>query len=135
MAGGFVCSQKSLSSMAGVHPKLISCFQLAMTKYSEIDFYVVCGVRTTAQEEQHVANGTSETMHSKHLIQSDGFGYAVDCLPYPFDGNWQNPQLVQNLKKIDDAMQAAALEIDIGVGWGGDWPHLQDYDHWQIDSL
>ena len=135
MPGGFVCSMKSMAKMQGVHPKLVACVKLAMSKYSEVDFYVNEGVRTVQEEAAHVANGTSKTMNSKHLIQADGFGHAVDCLPFPFDGNWNDPQLLVKLQKIDDAMQAAALELDIGVGYGGDWHSFKDYDHWQLDSL
>jgi peptidoglycan L-alanyl-D-glutamate endopeptidase CwlK len=56
------------------------------------------------------------TLTSNHFVKSDGFGHAVDLVPYPVD--WTD------LKKFDAigrAMFAAADELGIKIRWGADW--------------
>ena len=48
-----------------------------------LDFAVDEGVRTVARQAALVKDGLTQTMQSKHLIQPDGFGHAVDLSPSP----------------------------------------------------
>ena len=50
-----------------------------------MDFSVREGVRTPETQKEYVAKGVSKTMASKHLIQPDGYGHAVDLYPSPID--------------------------------------------------
>lgn len=77
-------SQKSLDRLVDVHPQLVQVVQDAMAAQI-MDFSVNEGVRTLARQKQLVAEGKSRTMASKHLIQNDGYGHAVDLYPSPVD--------------------------------------------------
>ena len=50
-----------------------------------MDFSVKEGLRTLERQKQLVAQGKSRTMLSKHLVQEDGYGHAVDLYPSPID--------------------------------------------------
>lgn len=80
----FKFSQKSLDRLKGVHPLLVNIVECVMEQQI-IDFSVNEGVRTLDRQKQLVAEGKSRTMLSKHLIQNDGYGHAVDLYPSPVD--------------------------------------------------
>lgn len=73
---------KSIQNLVGVHPQLVSVVQAVM-HMQVMDFSVNEGVRTRERQTLLVAQGKSKTMDSKHLVQADGFGHAVDLYPYP----------------------------------------------------
>jgi peptidoglycan L-alanyl-D-glutamate endopeptidase CwlK len=82
------------------------------------DFAVIEGVRTLAAERRHLADGTSRTLNSKHLVQADGFGHAVDLVPliagepaWAWDGCYA----------IAAAMRLAAGDHGVALRWGGVW--------------
>lgn len=77
-------SQKSLDRLKGVHPDLVGLVHETMNTQI-MDFSVNEGVRTLDRQKQLVAEGKSRTMRSKHLIQTDGFGHAVDLYPSPIN--------------------------------------------------
>lgn len=124
----FRLSEVSHHNMIGVHPDLVEVVKLAITK-TEVDFRVICGVRTKAEQQKMVASGASRTMNSRHLVQPDGFGHAVDLVALP-DGkvSWDWPLY----PKLAKAMKAAALEIGVPVEWGGDWERFRDGPHFQL---
>ena len=72
-------SNKSKEKLKGVHPDLVKVLELAIT-YTEQDFSITEGVRTKEQQAIYVRTGKSKSMNSKHLIQSDGYGHAVDVV-------------------------------------------------------
>ena len=74
-------SNKSLERLNGVHPSLVFLVQSAM-ETQIMDFSVNEGVRTLDRQKDLVSKGFSKTMKSKHLVQSDGYGHAVDLYPY-----------------------------------------------------
>jgi len=125
----FELSQRSLSRLAGVHPDLVEVVKLAIQR-TAVDFTVVEGVRTLAQQREYVAKGASQTMNSYHLPQADGLGHAVDLAPLvggaiPWD-DWSQ------FKGLADVVKACAAELGVPVEWGGDWKTLKDGPHFQI---
>lgn len=130
----------SLQNLQDVHPDLVKVVKRAI-QLTTHDFKVLEGVRSkeqcyinygkgrTAAEIQ--AKGVPEKyakpkaakvtwlknpLNSMHCIQPDGFGHAVDLVPYPIDWN--------DLKKFDaiaKAMLQAAKELDVQLRWGADW--------------
>lgn len=113
----FILGAKSRASLAGVHPRLVSIVELALT-ITPIDFGVHEGLRTLERQQAYVRAGVSKTMNSKHLKQPDGFGHAVDLVPY-VDGQlrWEWPPIYP----IALSMRLAALEFDVELIWGGVW--------------
>jgi peptidoglycan L-alanyl-D-glutamate endopeptidase CwlK len=54
--------------------------------------------------------------NSRHCIQNDGYGHAVDLLPAPYD--WKD---TRPFDQVAAAMEAAADELGIDIRWGADW--------------
>ncbi|WP_313378017.1 M15 family metallopeptidase [Achromobacter insolitus] len=125
----FQLSQRSLTRLVGVHPDLVAVVKLAIQR-TAVDFTVVEGVRTVAQQREYVARGASKTMNSYHLPQADGLGHAVDLAPL-VDGSipWDNWQAFVDLAGV---VKACAAELGVPVEWGGDWRSFKDGPHFQI---
>ena len=52
----FKLSQRSLDKLEGVHPDMVKCVTSAIN-YSKVDFGVICGMRTEAEQKELVAKG------------------------------------------------------------------------------
>jgi peptidoglycan L-alanyl-D-glutamate endopeptidase CwlK len=120
----FDLSDKSLLHLKGVHPILISAVKRA-TELSSQEFEVLEGLRTLEQQKLNFAKGVSKTLDSKHLIQPDGFGHAVDLVPLINNTpRWEWPLIYP----IADAMKVATLELKetspVKIRWGGVWDRL-----------
>lgn len=125
----FQLSQRSLTRLLGVHPDLVAIVKLAIQR-TPVDFTVIEGVRTVAQQREYVARGTSKIMNSYHLPQADGLGHAVDLAPLVGGAiPWNNWQAFADLAA---AVKACAAELGVPVEWGGDWPSFKDGPHFQI---
>lgn len=117
---------RSEANLAQVHPDLCKVLRAASQAQP---FIVIHGLRTLAEEEANVARGASQTMHSRHLPNHDGFACAVDfaCL--------QQGHVSWNASLYGDAwaeIQRAAANFHIPVEWGGAWHTLKDYGHIQL---
>ena len=120
-ASGFVFGAASEAEMKGVNKDLVACNYLAL-QLSTQDYCCYDGIRTYKEQQQHVANGTSQTMQSKHLQ-----GLAVDNVPWINGGpvwDWDG------CYKIALAMDQAATQLGIAhrITWGGAWDRkLSDF--------
>lgn len=115
----FKLSQKSLSKLEGVDPRLVKVIKRAI-ELAEVDFTITEGLRTKATQALYVKQGKSQTMNSKHLE-----GLAVDLAA------WVNGMINWNFDyyfKIADAVRKASIELGVKVKWGGAWRYLNDYD-------
>ena len=117
----FYLSQRSLGNLEGVDEALVAVVSRAI-KITEVDFAVICGLRTEEEQRKLVEKGASQTMKSKHLV-----GDAVDLMAY-IDGRgcWE----LNVYDEIADAMKAAAIEVGLPVRWGAAWtvPDIRDWD-------
>lgn len=118
----FVLGPASLKKLEGVHPILIAVVQRAI-QLSAQDFSVLEGVRTKERQRELYAQGRTTpgdivtwTMTSKHFAQPDGYGRAVDLIPFPLD--WKTPA---KFDAIGAAMKRAADELGVKIRWGADW--------------
>jgi len=121
-SSGFVLSQTSKNEFHNVHPKLRQCVELAI-KYSLVDFRVNQGERTILEQADAFKRGTTRTMKSKHLLQSDGFVWAVDLVAM------MNGKVSWNFDDyyyIARAMDRAATELGIAghIRWGAVWDRV-----------
>lgn len=114
--------RESLARLEGVHPDLVRVVKRAITLTGQ-DFKVLEGVRSVERQKELYAKGRTTpgpkvtwTMQSKHLKQGDGFGHAVDLVPYPLDWN----SLVK-FDAIAKAMFEAAKLEGVSIRWGADW--------------
>lgn len=113
----YALGRKSLRELEGVHPDLVKVVHMAIST-TEADFSVHDGLRTEAEQREYVATGVSHTMKSKHLKQADGYGHAVDLVPY-INGKlrWEWPPIY----KIFKAVREAADKLGVPIRWGGCW--------------
>ncbi len=103
--------------LKGVHPRIVSVINHALI-YTEQDFSVVEGVRLMKTQEEYVARGVSRTLNSKHLVQKDGFGHAVDLVPWVAGGlRWE----LEPCLPVAEAVRRAAFALGVRIRWGGAW--------------
>lgn len=109
--------RKSLAELKGVEPRLVKVVKKAIL-YTRQDFSVHSGVRTLDEQRELVRKGASTTMNSMHLPQADGFGHAVDLVPY-INGRlrWE----WEPIYHIAVAMHKAAKEEGLILRWGAVW--------------
>ena len=120
-------TQRDLIRLRGVNPDLVRVVKRC-AEISSINFFVIQGLRTLAEQKKHVALGKSQTMRSRHLT-----GHAVDLgiLKPDKTADWAWDSFV---KLNRDMMKAATLE-DVPLEWGGAWKTIKDGDHWQLPWL
>jgi len=113
----YVLGSKSLAKLEGVHPRLVRVVKRAIELTSQ-DFAVVDGLRTLEQQKELVKRGASKTLRSKHLRQADGYGHAVDLVPY-INGSprWE----WEPIWHIAVAVDTAATALNVTLIWGAVW--------------
>lgn len=113
----YALGTRSLEKLRGVHPRLITVVKRAIL-ITKQDFAVTDGLRTAEQQRILVQKGASRTMKSKHLKQGDGFGHAVDLVPFINGGpRWEWEPIWQ----IAAAMDQVASELGVKLTWGAVW--------------
>ena len=116
----FKLSKRSLGRLEGVDERMVRVVKTAIT-VSKIDFGVICGLRTIAEQKELVAKGASQTMKSKHID-----GLAVDLMAYVGGrASWE----LNLYDDIADAMKIAADEENVSLRWGAAW-HINDLREW-----
>jgi len=121
----FKLSGRSLGKLEGVHPVLVDTVKRAI-EVSSVDFGVIYGVRSLAEQKKLYEAKRSQTMKSKHLVQKDGYSHAVDLMAY--DGSDPSWDIVM-YDNIADAMKEAAIETGAKICWGAAW-HINDIAEW-----
>ncbi|MES2835391.1 MAG: M15 family metallopeptidase [Pseudomonadota bacterium] len=113
----FSLSARSRAELKGVHPDLVAVVERAIALTAQ-DFCVHDGVRTLEQQKALVRAGASRTLNSRHLIRPDGFGHAVDLVPW-IGGKprWE----WKPIYLIAVAVRRAAVEQGVALIWGGVW--------------
>jgi peptidoglycan L-alanyl-D-glutamate endopeptidase CwlK len=120
----YALGARSRAKLVGVHPRLVAVVERAIQLTTQ-DFAVTDGLRTLAQQQQLVARGASKTLKSKHLKQADGFGHAVDLVPFIGGApRWEWPPIWAVAQAVDQA----ATELGVRLVWGAIWDRtLLDY--------
>lgn len=111
---------KSRAELKGVHPDLIRVVERAIEITTQ-DFSVHDGLRTEAEQREYVRTGASKTMNSMHRTQADGYGHAVDLVPF-INGKlrWEWPAIYP----IAAAVWQASRELGVPIRWGGPWADM-----------
>ena len=121
----FKLSGRSLNKLEGVHPTMVDTVKRAI-ELSKVDFGVIYGVRSLAEQKRLYEAKRSQTMKSKHLVQEDGYSHAVDLMAY--DGSDPSWDIVM-YDDIADAMKEASIETCAKICWGAAW-HINDISEW-----
>lgn len=113
-------SHRSLDRLQGVNPRLASVVRRAI-EITEQDFGVAEGLRSRDRQSRLLAEGRTRTMRSKHLLQPDGTGHAVDL--YPWSSAWPTVAGIppEAYRLVARAMEQAAHELGTSIRWGNDW--------------
>lgn len=136
----YALGQKSLDRLVGVHPDLVRVVKRAIG-ISAQDFMVLEGVRTPARQAELYAQGRTKpgnivtwTLKSNHFKQADGYGHAVDLVPWPVDWNTAS-KFDAMYRAMMWAAQAEGVAIRSGMDWDrdgnlrekgeGDSPHFE----------
>ena len=123
----YTMSKRSLDNLRGVHPYLVYIARRALF-LSEVDFVVTEGVRDIERQRYLLAQGDSWTLKSKHLLQDDDFGHAIDVAAWvDGDVSWE----FEDYEKIAESFQLAAADIGVDITWGGEWKS-KDGPHFEI---
>ena len=131
-------SQRSLDNLDGVHPDLVKVVKRAIQTTKQ-DFLVTEGLRTTQRQQDLYAQGRTKPgsivtkadgvkNKSNHQAKSDGYGHAVDLVPYPVDWNSE-----RKFRDIANAMLLAASELRVKIQWGGNWKNFNDLPHYELE--
>lgn len=117
----FKLSKRSLSNLEGVDKRLQSVVHYAIGE-TKVDFAVICGLRTLAEQQELVNKGASQTLKSKHID-----GLAVDLMAYIGSrGSWE----LNLYDDIADAIREGAEEFNVAIRWGAAW-HIPDIRDWR----
>lgn len=122
----------SLKNLDDVHPALVEVVKRAI-QVTKQDFGVHDGARTLEEQREYVKRGVSKTMNSRHLVQKDGLGHAVDLVPY-INGKlrWE----LDACFPIAVAMGRAAAEREVELVWGCVWDRrMSSYDCGSVEGL
>lgn len=126
----FKLSTRSKDNLKGVHPYLVKVVERAI-EITELDFGVSCGLRTEAEQYQLFKDGSSMTLNSKHLPQSDTWGHAVDLFVLVNgEVTWEH----KHFRKVIQAMFTAAIELSVNIKAGGLWRDFLDSPHFELDD-
>lgn len=118
----------SVRRLAGVDPRLVSLVHEAFN-LSEVPFIITEGVRSPERQGYLFASGKSRTLRSKHILQDDGFGHAVDvaCLVNgKISWEWKYYEIVAN------AFKRASYARFTPIAWGGNWEKFPDGCHFEL---
>lgn len=118
----YAFGSRSLKRLEGVHPDIRKVMDRAIS-ITDLDFTVLEGLRTLAQQRKYYATGKSKTMRSRHLT-----GHAVDIAPM-VDGKITWDWAVYD--KLAPVIKRAAQDVGVKIEWGGDWK-WRDGPHWQL---
>lgn len=130
----------SRGNLAGVHPDMVRVVERAI-QITKVDFKVIEGVRSKEKCWENWGKGRSAAacasigipakyaqptagkvtwllnpLNSKHTVQKDGYGHAVDLLAAPYD--WKD---MAPFNAVAQAMLQAAKELGVHIRWGRDW--------------
>ena len=135
-------SKRSKENLKGVHPLLADVIENAIHN-TPVDFTVVCGVRTTEEQQalyaqgrtsrgQIVTNCDGVKKKSNHQPKEDGYSYAVDIYPF-FEGKVQvnHKNTIRSLMEIALHIKTCCFAMGVSIEWGGDWA-MKDFPHFEL---
>jgi len=124
-----ILGANSKKKLIGVHPNLVKVIETAIID-TQIDFSITSGVRTTKEQQALYAQGRTTKGNivtkvdgvikkSNHQPKSDGYGHAIDFVPY-INGkiDWND---IKAFITIAGHIKKTADKLGVAVRWGADW--------------
>lgn len=127
----YVLGARSKNELQGVHPHLVKVVEEAI-KITGVDFGVHDGLRTISEQREYVRRGVSKTMNSMHMKQKDGYGHAVDLVPY-INGRlrWE----WEPIYHIAHAVDYVSTQLEVPLVWGGVWDRVMTQYGGSVDAI
>lgn len=135
-----VMDSRSEENLLRVHPDLVAV--LRATSQSPQPFLVDYGLRQFSTEQECLASGHSETLHSRHLSSADGLCRAVDVAALTAGAvDWAAGRESTVYGQIATQVLSAAKALGVDVDWGGapigawkpgEVSHFRDWGHFQL---
>ena len=115
----FILGNRSRVNLVGVSAHLVAVPYTAI-QLTEVDFAVICGVRTKAEQMTRWRNGFSQVTTSRHET-----GHAFDAAAY-VDGSidWH----LEHYYAIAEAVRDAAIAYKLPIRWGGCWQVINEIE-------
>lgn len=114
--------------------QLATCDERLQHIFTEVikawDCQVLEGKRSAAQQAINVANGASQTVHSKHVEPVGEPSRAADVAPYPIKWNDYN-----RFYAFAGFVIGTARQMGISLRWGGDWDSDRDFSDQKFNDL
>ena len=117
--------ERSLKALAGVHPALSGLYDDLRAEAALRGLYVVVteGLRSEKRQLELLRAGVSMTLQSRHLS-----GNAIDIAVFLADGS----VTYQPAPYAALAGAVLGLQRQTPIKWGGNWPKLRDYCHFEV---
>ena len=138
--GKYAWGRGSKRHQKGLHPDIIRVLNRAIDLFDICDATVIDGTRTQKRQDALVLSGASRTRFSRHLVQADGFGHAVDVvpwesgrIPWPDQKRQTHPEYLRRIalfQHVIECMLQAADEVGVLLQSGADW----DMDGVRVDD-
>lgn len=133
----FSLGATSNANLSRVHPDLQRVVRQAITLTKQ-DFCVYDGARTAQEQNALFKKGVSQKdgfkNKSNHQITADGYGHAVDLVPWvngraTWDDSWVRHY------DVALAMSQASKALGIKIKWGGNWFETMDQYGDNLDAI
>ena len=121
----FQFGSRSESHLAGLDADLVRLARHAL-RLSRVDFTIISGRRTMAEQRALLRAGKSQTLNSRHLT-----GAALDFVPLDPQtgkGSFQRHLAIE----VAIAFYEAARIHKIPIIWGGMWRSFEDIPHIEL---
>jgi peptidoglycan L-alanyl-D-glutamate endopeptidase CwlK len=118
-------SRKSIDILNQCHSDLIKLMRAVGEEYN---CSIVCGYRGKEEQEDCFNKGTSKA-HFGQSPHNYSPALAVDCVPYPTLWSDEN-----KLKELAGIIKIKAIDLEIEITWGGDFPGFPDLPHYQLKN-
>jgi peptidoglycan LD-endopeptidase CwlK len=123
-------TKKDMEYLAGVEPRLVKVILKAASLTTQQFCLTEPAIRTAEQQNKKFKAGFSTldgyVKKSNHQPHADGFGHAVDLVPYVpgagavWDATWARHY------PVAVAMAQSALAMSVSIVWGGNWYEMMD---------
>ena len=126
----------SYKNIDGVMPSLVTVAELAI-RLCDYDGTIIMGrgLRTLEQARDNVRRKTG-ILNSLHRQQADGFGHAIDLIPYDGGPSWDQEKCKTMARSVRAAAAILSEPIRQGLDWDqdGEWLERGETDMCHFES-
>lgn len=127
---------RSNKNISNIDPRLAVIIGATLAE-GNVDFTVTYGFRSLQEQQSLYAQGRTKKGHI--VTKCDGIknksyhqtGKAIDFIPFPFDGDWNN---LKQFEEIGKELLRVGKLLGYKCSYGGYWKSFQDWPHFQIDE-